>query len=654
METICGYKIEVAKVPFQHFTPKPFKFSEIEQEKIDREMKIFEQKGIIERVMKSDDSDREFISNIFTRPKKDGRVRIILNLKQFNERFMEKQHFKMETLHSAIDSMRKDCYFGSVDLSEAYYSISIFREHRRFFRFIHKGQKFQFTALIMGLSSSPRIFTKVLKPVFASLRGLGHVSSAYIDDSCLQGLTYLSCWENIRQTVSLMDDLGFTIHPTKSVLTPCQQIVFLGFILCSTSMTVRLAPVRYQEIVKLCQDLLVTKRLTIRAFSKVIGKLVAAEPGVQYAVLYTKPLEKIKEIELKSHRGNFDSFMNVPAEIKPTLLWWIDNLPHSFKKLSHGPPMMVIYTDSSLQGWGAYDKTNNIKTGGAWSMQEKQWHINVLELKACYLALCSLCKNISNAHVQVFMDNTTSVSYINKYGGRKSQLDRLARLIWFWCIDHKIHISAAHVAGKLNVEADEMSRIDNDDTEWSLNDRVFKKIIKLHPNLDIDLFASRLNHKLMNYVSHRPEPQAIAIDAFSMTWANHVFYMFPPFSIMARILQKIVEDKTEMALLVAPLWPTQSWWPCLLELICGPCHLLPGPQTLLSLPHRPGIKHPLKKMKLAAFPLSGKSCIVKEFRKTLPSLLSNLGDPAHRNNMNHILNHGYFIVGGKRIPLLQI
>ena len=35
----------------------------------------------------------------------------------------------METLQSAIDALRKNCYFGSVDLSEAFYSIPIREEN---------------------------------------------------------------------------------------------------------------------------------------------------------------------------------------------------------------------------------------------------------------------------------------------------------------------------------------------------------------------------------------------------------------------------------------------------------------------------------------------------------------------------------------------
>lgn len=88
---------------------------------------------------------------------------------------------------------------------------------------------------------------------------------------------------------------------------------------------------------------------------------MASEPGVEYAVLYIKPLEVVKERELHIHKGNFDSFMNVPPSVKSTLGWWIQNLQKCFKKVSHGIPQLILYSDSSSLGWGAYNKTLNIR-----------------------------------------------------------------------------------------------------------------------------------------------------------------------------------------------------------------------------------------------------------------------------------------------------
>ena len=583
--TIRGYKIEIEELPVQTNIPKPIQFSPVEQILIDTEIKRFLECGIIERVYEP--CKNEFISNIFFRPKKDGRVRIILNLKAFNENFLEKIHFKMETLQSAIDAMRKDCFFGSVDLAEAFYSIRLFEPDRKFFRFFHNGQKYQFTVLIMGCTHSPRVFTKVLKPVFAKLRAKGHISAAYIDDSCLQGSTFKICRNNIQDTVHLMDSLGLTVQPEKSVLVPTQQIVFLGFLLCSVTMTIRLTPERSQEIIEICNTMLRQKRVTIRDFSKLIGKLVASQQGVEYAPLFFKPLEKVKDQELKKHQGNFNSFMTIPRHCFPIIDWWIQNVGKSYKLVSHGPPTLILYSDASKMGWGTFNETDNTRTGGIWSVTEQSAHINILELKACLLGLKSFAKHISNTHVRMFMDNTTSCAYVNKFGGKKLELDSIAREIWLWCLERGIYLSAAHVPGIDNGEADEESRaVENDDTEWSLDPMVFKEIHELHPNIMVDLFASRVNNKLTQYVSRRPDPEAFAIDAFSMTWCNDYFFMFPPFSLVSRTLQKVEEDEAT-AVLIAPIWPTQSWWPSLLQLICGKCYRLPKTHQILSLPNKP-------------------------------------------------------------------
>lgn len=199
LRTVCGYSVELNKVPNQKYIPPQIKFSDIEKVQIKAELQRFLKCKIIEPVHESDHG--EYISNIFTRPKKEGKIRVILNLKQFNEKYVDHIHFKMETLKSAIDSMRPNCFFGSVDLSEAFYSIPIKQEDRKFFRFVFDNKKYQFTALVMGYGLSPRIFTKVLKPVFASLRAIGFISTAYIDDSCLQGSTFDECQQNIYSTV---------------------------------------------------------------------------------------------------------------------------------------------------------------------------------------------------------------------------------------------------------------------------------------------------------------------------------------------------------------------------------------------------------------------------------------------------------------------
>ena len=78
---------------------------------------------------------------------------------------------------------------------------------------------------------------------------------------------------------------------------------------------------------------------------------------------------------------------------------------------------MVITSDASKMGWGA--TYGNLSTNGHWSKQEAL-HINVLELKATFLAVQAFLKNQLNLAVKLRLDNTTAVTYINNQGGTSS------------------------------------------------------------------------------------------------------------------------------------------------------------------------------------------------------------------------------------------
>ena len=66
----------------------------------------------------------EIIWDIFQRNKKDGNYRMILNLRKLNQ-YACKTHSKMDTMNTVIKLIEKDCYMASIDLKDAYYSVSI-------------------------------------------------------------------------------------------------------------------------------------------------------------------------------------------------------------------------------------------------------------------------------------------------------------------------------------------------------------------------------------------------------------------------------------------------------------------------------------------------------------------------------------------------
>ena len=151
---------------------------------------------------------------------------------------------------------------------------------------------------------------------------------------------------------------------------------------------------------------------------------------------------------------------------------------------------MVITSDASKMGWGA--TFGNLSTNGRCSKQESDLHINVLELKATFLAIQAFLKNQSNLAVKLRLDNTTAVTYVNNQGGTRSpSLTLLTLELWNWCLQRNILITAEHLPGVSNVLADRESRTFIDSSDWKLQPEIIQYFLK---DREIDLFATRLTN----------------------------------------------------------------------------------------------------------------------------------------------------------------
>ena len=279
-----------------------------------------------------------------------------------------------------------------------------------------------------------------------------------------------------------------------------------------------------------------------------------------------------------------------------------------------------------------------------------------MELLAIFYALQSLYKDCQNTHIEFQSDNVSAVSYVNDFGGMTSELmDGLARLIWQWCLDRQIFLSAVHIPGTENVVADFYSRNFSDSTEWTLKQDIFERLCRQYFVPDIDLFASRMNNQLDTFATWFPEPDAEFVNAFSQSWDEFEPYLFPPFNLVGRVLNKLVQDKVDQALLVFPFWPSQAWFPLLLESLCSFPTRLPRHRDLLTMPHS-GEMHPLaKRLKIIAAIVSGKRSRVEAFRQKLHSSSFSHGQRELTNSTDMHGNSGICgMVSGLVIPFIRL
>lgn len=559
---VKGIRLELTAIPRQTHTPASD--SRVNKEILRGKIEEMLMQGVIEPAK---ESKRSFVSHLFLREKKNGDFRPILNLSKLNESIVYR-HFKMEQLQTVMQLIEQGAWMASVDISQAYHSLEVRQQDRDLLQFIYEKRRWRFRVLPNGLSSGPRIFTKIMKAVMSHLREVhGILLCFYIDDTIIIGETADEVSKGAKLTVMLLEKLGFTVNKEKSVIVPTRKLQFLGFNISTVDLTVTIPPDKCREIKASGEALLQAKRPTIRQLAAVVGKFVATDQGNRWARIRSKVLVRALNWNLRETQGDYRRELRLTRKARESIGRWIEDIEVTGKSYKRRPVDAYIYTDASLKGWGMYSQTHATQYGEEWdSEQTEGTHINVLELRAVHRMLLHLEGKLEEKHVRVFVDNTTAVACINKGGSARSKpcQEETERIVET-CEKGRIMLTAKYCPGVLNTEADEASRIFTDSGEWELDSGIVTELFKELGKPEVDMFASRYNHVLPCYVAREFDKQAWATDALTMCWEGINAYFFPPFSCLSRVLRKLLSERPR-GILIAPEWPTQPWYPLLRRL----------------------------------------------------------------------------------------
>ena len=379
----------------------------------------------------------------------------------------------------------------------------------------------------------------------------------YLDDSLLRAPSPELCLQHTQTLLALCRQLGWIINLTKSELVPKQVFNFIGYRF--DLITGRVLPTqdRWETLQEKLRFMKGHRQCTVRQFMSLKGLLTATEKQVCAGRLHMRPIQW--HLKKNWHVPEvLEKVIPVPQSLHPHLDWWLDEA-----NVLRGQPLhplqhaVQLFTDASNEGWGTH-----FTARGVWSIRESLLHINFLELKAVLLAIRQFEHLCKHQIVLVATDNTTVVSYINKQGGMRS--GSLCALLWrllSWCHPRGIILRARHIPGHLNVIADKLSRHNQViQTEWSLSQQVFTLLCSRWTQPQVDLFATRFNHKLPRFVSPVPDSTAWAVDALSLQWDQLEAYAFPSVSLLPQVISKLRDQGCRRMILIAPGWPSMPWF----------------------------------------------------------------------------------------------
>ena len=588
-------------------------------------------KRAIERVV---DHPRMCLSPIFTVPKRSGKVRMILNLKLLNQ-FIQPVSFRMENLATILPLLRRGDWAVSIDLSDAYHHIPIAKPSRRLLGFEFAGRVYQFRALPFGLRPAPRLFSRLVSVVAAFLRERGIRIFCYLDDWLIVADDPVRLTSHRDFTLQVVQGLGFLINWDKSSLHPTQHPVFLGAVLDLTGLVARPTPERVSTILAAARVLRQKRKASARSWMRFLGYLASLVDVLPDCRLHMRLLQIHL---LRYHRPNVDPLTGPVPMTEAIRLqiarWQRRPFLTQGKPFTSPQPTITVSTDASLLGWGGVCGERMVS--GDWEQLPYLPHINHLEFLAVQLTCRQLLPILSGKSVMIQTDNVTVAAYINKQGGTHSiRLNQVAMQFWEWCHVHTIVPTATYLPGQDNFVADFLSRGKTLPSEWTLNPAVMVQVLEMSGPLQVDLFASSLNHQLPIYCSRAKDPKAWKIDAFSFSWSGIKAYAFPPFSLIPRVLRKIRDDQASV-LLIAPWWPKRPWFLEMVELLTKEPRMLPVRPDLLLQPlsllkhHNPAL------LRLTVWPLSGRMAGKRASPAGLQSLSLAAIDPRQGNPITHV------------------
>ena len=229
----------------------------------------------------------------------------------------------------------------------------------------------------------------------------------------------------MNQLLALCCSLGIVINEEKSNLSPSRPVEYLCMIIDTVSARAFPTETRIQKFLSLTRKFLSQPSPLAQRWQVLLGHLSSLEKLVPHARLGMRLLQW----HLKSSWSTKNDPPHLPVprswQVDRDITWWMVR-DHLLERMPFGatppppPPKkkkkLCLYSDASRSGAHLLDQS----ASGLWSNQETSFHINILEMKALFLALQAFRDTITDQRVTAMCDNSTVVAYVSKQGGTVS------------------------------------------------------------------------------------------------------------------------------------------------------------------------------------------------------------------------------------------
>ena len=471
-------------------------------------------------------------------------------------------------LQRALEITKKNDFQIKYDLKSAFHHIKIHQEQVDYLGAAFTSEEgeliyFIFLYLPFGLSTAVHAITKLFKPFNAYLHKKGVRHTIYIDDGRGLAETKEEAEQSRQFIYAALQKSGWILESQKSDKEgQASQIKeYLGFIIDTQQMTVRLSDDKQQALAQHLKDTLsygTHKRMPAKVLARCLGKMVSAEPALGPMPIMAARAGYAQLEEATSRKG-WDTTLNLNEDSLAALEFFsenfrqFDNSPfrtenNSVSVLSIiGQPSEFIkssfisnYTkfdneeiwasDASGFATCAYAvKGQEMYFRGKLTDQEQKLSSGHRELLAVRHTLENFQRAESTTVLHIFWltDSENLTRFLTK-GSCKKHIQRDIFRVMNICQRAGIRITPIHLLRddpRIQVADQGSKQADTDN--WGVDIATFQQFDSRH-QFTIDLFASNLNAKCKNFFSNFYCDQTSGVEAFVHNWDGEIAWVCPP------------------------------------------------------------------------------------------------------------------------------
>ena len=497
-----------------------------------------------------------------------GKRRLCQDLRWINGH-LPNVEFRMESLHTELgDVVQQGDKLLTTDIDRAYYCVPLHPSAQPYLGWQWRGKYYMPTCLVFGLSTAPRVFTKLMRPMMAFMRSLCVRVLGMIDDYMWaeRAERMLALRSAVQQ---LMRSLGWKLN-AKCVWDPSDEVLMLGMLVNTKEFVVKAPAKKIEAAESSIHRLLANPQPNLRSVQRVTGQLMSMMLALPAVRVFTRALYRCiaivqGEVEAAHMRGARPAYeVHLTEEAREELHFWLTRL-HSHNALPinsrESQVEVLLWSDASDVGWGGEAVGVSVRGTDACTAlaSEQQARRELTGLQYGSLPLCeiassstrrelvgllqlvstpSILQQVQGHRVKIYMDSIPALRNLINGGGPKQDLTQAVRQWTELCEKHRIQPTYEWIPRAENWRADKASKLHVQ--QFTFASAAIEVRVRAELGAAVgSLWRQRENH-----------------------WLGRVALFLPMFhQVDARI--EMIRSSLEEAIIVVPEWPggaTRDWY----------------------------------------------------------------------------------------------